>query len=154
MAHIFIRMAAMSAILYTTSAFQAAGFSPAFYSSKSGLTDHRNSVLRSKQGACGGLMMGKGKGVPVNLRGEFQKRSQLEQMQRQMMGDDSDGLPVFMLYTRSKVAKLWCVISSQFISSSITMNSVISSKSSRASYNIGRSLANLSRFQPISTRFC
>jgi hypothetical protein len=105
MAQFFVRIAAMCAILYSANAFQISGFS--LQTSKAGFSEYRHSILRSKQGACGGLMMGKGKGVPINMRGEFQKRSQMEQMQRQMSGEDSDGMPVFMLYTRSKVAKLW-----------------------------------------------
>ena len=109
MTQFFVRIAAICAILHSANAFQVAGYAQVLQTSKAGLLEHRHSILRSKQGACGGLMMGKGKGVPINMRGEFQKRSQLEQMQRQMTGDDSDGMPVFMLYTRSKVAKLWWV---------------------------------------------
>ena len=60
-----------------------------------------------RRGLCGLTMMGKGKGVPMNMRGEYQKRSQLEQVQKQMMGDDKDGMPIFTIYTRSKVAKIW-----------------------------------------------
>ncbi|EKX35917.1 hypothetical protein GUITHDRAFT_117950 [Guillardia theta CCMP2712] len=51
--------------------------------------------------------MAKGKGVPINMRGEMQKRAQMEQVRQQMMGDDSDGLPVFNVFVRSKRAGIW-----------------------------------------------
>jgi hypothetical protein len=85
----------------------------AFSGSGLALTSHMHqfspirSSLRERKGVCGAVMMSKGKGIPINMRGEYQKRSQMEQTQRQMMGFDKDGLPVFTLYTRSKVAKLW-----------------------------------------------
>ena len=106
MAQFFVHVAAIAAVLHSAAAFQIGGFSNAINVARSGLSEHRALGLRTRQGACGGLMM-KGKGVPINMRGEFQKRSQLEQMQRQMSGNDGDGLPVFTIYTRSKVAKLW-----------------------------------------------
>eukprot|EP00960_Hanusia_phi_P020242 598115-Hanusia_phi.AAC.2 len=37
----------------------------------------------------------------------MQKRAQMEQMRQQMMGDDSDGLPVFNVFVRSKRAGIW-----------------------------------------------
>ena len=107
MARFFVvGFAAIVAVLHSAAAFQISGFSHAIHAARTGLSEHRAVGLRTRQGACGGLMM-KGKGIPINMRGEYQKRSQLEQMQRQMSGNDGDGLPVFTIYTRSKVAKLW-----------------------------------------------
>jgi len=37
----------------------------------------------------------------------MQKRAQMEQVRQQMMGDDSDGLPVFNVFVRSKRAGIW-----------------------------------------------
>ncbi len=51
--------------------------------------------------------MVKGKKTPINQRGEMMKRQQMAEMQQKMMGDDSDGLPVFTVYTRTKTAKVW-----------------------------------------------
>lgn len=44
--------------------------------------------LRTAASVCGGLEMGKGKGTPINQRGEMMKRQQMAEMQQQMMGDD------------------------------------------------------------------
>eukprot|EP00287_Rhodomonas_sp_CCMP768_P005342 CAMPEP_0196720048 /NCGR_PEP_ID=MMETSP1091-20130531/2903_1 /TAXON_ID=302021 /ORGANISM="Rhodomonas sp., Strain CCMP768" /LENGTH=217 /DNA_ID=CAMNT_0042061161 /DNA_START=60 /DNA_END=713 /DNA_ORIENTATION=+ len=62
---------------------------------------------RSSASVCGSLQMGKGKKTPINQRGEMMKRQQMAEMQQQMMGDDSDGLPVFTVYTRTKTAQVW-----------------------------------------------
>ena len=107
MARYLFRFAAFTCVIFSSTAFHVTDLSKSLHNTQSRLSEFRSVALRSKQAACGGLTMGKGKGVPVNMRGEYQKRSQLEQMQQQMLGNDRDGLPIFTLYTRSKIAKIW-----------------------------------------------
>ena len=42
------------------------------------------------------------------MRGELKKRAEMERMREQMFGDDSDGIPVFTVYVRSKKGQVWC----------------------------------------------
>ena len=51
--------------------------------------------------------MGKGKNPNISMRGELKKRADMERMRDQMFGDDSDGVPVFTVYVRSKRGQVW-----------------------------------------------
>jgi len=51
--------------------------------------------------------MGKGKNPNISMRGELKKRAEMERMRDQMFGDDSDGVPVFTVYVRSKKGQVW-----------------------------------------------
>merc|ERR1739838_1224524 len=59
----------------------------------------------------GDMCMGKGKpNVPLEMRGQYKKSQETAQMRDQMQAAQSpgsDGLPVFNLYVRSKVAGMW-----------------------------------------------
>jgi len=64
-----------------------------------------------RRSVCGDLQMGKGKsagGPNIAMRGELKKRAEMERMREQMFGGDgSDGFPIFTIYVRSKVGKVW-----------------------------------------------
>lgn len=70
-----------------------------------------SSVLPSgpavRRSVCGDLQMGKGKNPNISMRGELKKRAEMERMRDQMFGDDSDGVPVFTVYVRSKKGQVW-----------------------------------------------
>merc|ERR1719319_2130251 len=56
------------------------------------------------------LEMGKGKGVPAQMRGNYKRAKEMSSMREQMMAatkPGADGLPVFNLFVRSKKAKVW-----------------------------------------------
>ena len=56
------------------------------------------------------MSMKKGKAnVPINMRGNYKKQQEMNQMQREMMDNSkpgADGLPVFNLYVRTKTQKV------------------------------------------------
>jgi hypothetical protein len=66
-------------------------------------------VSSASNGAC--IEMKKGKpNVPPQMRGQYKKQQEMAQMREQMIAASTpsdDGLPVFNLFVRTKVANVW-----------------------------------------------
>eukprot|EP00283_Hemiselmis_rufescens_P011441 CAMPEP_0173434720 /NCGR_PEP_ID=MMETSP1357-20121228/13245_1 /TAXON_ID=77926 /ORGANISM="Hemiselmis rufescens, Strain PCC563" /LENGTH=216 /DNA_ID=CAMNT_0014399605 /DNA_START=22 /DNA_END=672 /DNA_ORIENTATION=- len=99
-----VALVALAALAACTDAFVT---SPALSGSPKGLAQASARPLRTSA-ASSIVMMGKGKGVPINQRGNAERMKQAQSMKDQMMGgDDSDGFPIFTIYVRSSVGKVW-----------------------------------------------
>mmetsp|Transcript_4576 Transcript_4576/g.8986 ORF Transcript_4576/g.8986 Transcript_4576/m.8986 type:complete len:217 (+) Transcript_4576:43-693(+) len=95
---------ALAALAACTDAFVTG---PALTVGTKGLVQATARPLRSSA-ASSIVMMGKGKGVPINQRGNAERMKQAQSMKEQMLGgDDSDGYPIFTIYVRSSVGKVW-----------------------------------------------
>eukprot|EP00567_Pseudictyota_dubia_P007850 CAMPEP_0197453390 /NCGR_PEP_ID=MMETSP1175-20131217/34795_1 /TAXON_ID=1003142 /ORGANISM="Triceratium dubium, Strain CCMP147" /LENGTH=212 /DNA_ID=CAMNT_0042986667 /DNA_START=105 /DNA_END=743 /DNA_ORIENTATION=+ len=97
-----------SVLLASTDAYTAA---PQAASSFGGRTLPSPTFAPQQRTTRGDICMKKGKAnVPPQMRGQYKKAQEMQNMRQQMMeaqNPGADGLPVFNLYVRTKVANMW-----------------------------------------------
>jgi hypothetical protein len=93
----FLRLAALFAVVYLTSAFQHAA------------VKSRASTMRTNVASL--VMKGKGSRIPINQRGEFMKRQKMleqkENLDKAAAVNKKEGVPVFKVFVRPKAGGLW-----------------------------------------------
>eukprot|EP00586_Coscinodiscus_wailesii_P004234 CAMPEP_0172480510 /NCGR_PEP_ID=MMETSP1066-20121228/5694_1 /TAXON_ID=671091 /ORGANISM="Coscinodiscus wailesii, Strain CCMP2513" /LENGTH=204 /DNA_ID=CAMNT_0013241891 /DNA_START=121 /DNA_END=735 /DNA_ORIENTATION=- len=74
------------------------------------LLTHSSTPVQRQSSRCT-IEMKKGKpNVPVNMRGDYKRRQEMANQREQMLAAQTpgeDGLPVFNLFVRTKVANMW-----------------------------------------------